>query len=66
MQQCEFLAGCPIFNRFKIEGVRNTWIVLYCRGPKWEQCERRIRRLRGETVPPLLLPNGDYLPQIGN
>ena len=61
MSECQFLNICPVFQRFGLEGAKNTWILLYCRGPKQDQCERRRRRLRGERVPATLLPNGKQL-----
>ena len=29
MADCEFLETCSIFDRFKLEGIKNFWIKLY-------------------------------------
>jgi hypothetical protein len=62
MQDCEYLATCPIFNRFRLEGIKNFWIRLYCQGEKQTRCQRKALKESGQTVPENLLPNGNYLP----
>ncbi len=34
MADCQYLDGCPVFARFKQEGLKNIWIRHYCQG--WE------------------------------
>jgi hypothetical protein len=61
MEDCEYLEGCPVFARFRVEGAKNFWIRLYCQGLKQEECERRKLANVGELVPETLLPNGKHL-----
>jgi len=61
MADCEFLDKCPIFAKFKIEGLKNYWIGLYCKGVKQDKCARKILRNQGQEVPKTLLPNGHHL-----
>ena len=58
---CKYLSGCPIFNLFKSESLKNVWIKFYCLGYKNSECERLKLREKGEKVPDTLLPNGTYL-----
>ena len=61
MKDCEYLEACPIFNRFRLEGIKNFWIRLYCQGEKQANCQRRIIKVTGRPVPEDLLPNGKHL-----
>jgi hypothetical protein len=61
MIECEYLAKCPIFARFKVEGAKNIWIEFYCRGSRQPECARLRLRKQGAEVPPTLLPNGTHL-----
>ena len=63
---CEFLAACPIFAHFKSEGLKNTWVSLYCKGSKQPFCSRKILRDEGKEVPVTLLPNGRHLDVLSN
>jgi hypothetical protein len=58
MAKCEFLEICPIFARFRLEGIKNYWIDMYCVGTKQDQCARKALRKQGKDVPPTLLPSG--------
>ena len=60
-KDCEFLDGCPIFARFKLEGMKNLWIQLYCKGPRQDTCARKRLKREGQEVPETLLPSGDHL-----
>jgi hypothetical protein len=61
MADCQYLDGCPVFARFKQEGLKNIWIRHYCQGWKQEECARLKLRNQGEKVPDNLLPNGELL-----
>ncbi len=63
MADCEFLEKCPIFNRFRSEGIANVWIGKYCKGSNAD-CERRKLRESGGQVPVTMLPNGSYLSSL--
>lgn len=58
---CVYLEKCPIFKKFRSEGLANVWISTYCQGHKMEQCERRILTKKGIPHPITLLPNGKHL-----
>ena len=62
--ECELLAECPIYNKFKGKGIKNFWIRVYCKGRKHVECERKLIHLSGESVPESLLPNGKNLINI--
>jgi len=64
MSPCEYLDQCPIFGRFKTEGMKNFWINTYCKGRKQDSCARKVRKARGELVPITMLPNGDVLESL--
>lgn len=64
MNKCEYLEKCPIFKKFKSEGLANVWIQNYCQGDKMEQCERRIQTKAGIPHPITLLPNGKHLASL--
>jgi hypothetical protein len=61
---CECLAACPIFARFRAEGIRNFWIQLYCKGNKQESCARKKLKAAGQEVPLTLLPSGEHLASL--
>jgi hypothetical protein len=63
VKDCIHLEKCPIFERFRIEAMKNVWIRLYCRGSKQEDCLRLIQMRRGEQPGPRLLPSGELLPE---
>ena len=63
-EDCEYLAACPIFGRFRAEGIKNFWIQLYCRGPKQESCARKQLKAAGQEVPRSLLPSGEHLDSL--
>lgn len=65
MADCKYLEACPIFTRFRIEGLRNLWIGSYCKGWLVETCERKKLKDAGDDVPELLLPNGRHLDPEG-
>ena len=63
---CEFLAGCAFFNKYKdtLGPAYDGFVALYCKGPKLEECKRRIYRIsEGEPPAEEMLPNGmNYVP----
>ena len=61
MRDCEHLRKCPIFNRFKLEGIRNFWVGLYCQGDRQSRCYRKELKAAGKYVPESMLPNGEFL-----
>lgn len=66
MADCEYLAACPIFGKFKLEGIKNFWIKLYCKGAKQARCARRILKESGKPIPETLLPSGMHLDAFGD
>ncbi len=63
MAACEFKEKCPIFKRFRHEGIKNLWISRYC-DTGGDNCKRKELRTSGKgalEVPVSLLPNGRYL-----
>ena len=58
-QQCQFLEKCPMFEYF-CRAAKEIYRYAYCEG-NYDNCERRKRRLSGETVPQSMLPQGSYL-----
>jgi hypothetical protein len=60
-KECEYLATCPVFARFKMEGLANFWIERYCKGAKQDMCERKKIALQGLSAPETMLPNGKHL-----
>jgi hypothetical protein len=64
MEDCANLQNCPIFNRFKLEGLKNFWIRIYCKGARQEECERKKLKSEGKEVPINLLPNGEQIKSI--
>ena len=61
MKECEFIKTCPIFERFRVEGLKNFYIRNFCQGKKLEHCERLTLRNEGQDVPITLLPTGKTL-----
>lgn len=61
---CEYLEKCPIFKKFRSEGLANIWISTYCRGEKMDVCERRVLTKKGVPHPVTLLPNGKHLASL--
>ena len=64
MEGCKYLDGCPIFAKFKLEGLKNFWVGTYCQGPKKNLCARKSLREDGKQVPLPLLPNGTQLQSL--
>lgn len=64
MEECEFLAKCPIYARFRFEGMKNIFIQSYCKGPMQDRCARKKLKKEGKEVPITLLPNGVYLKEL--
>ena len=62
LRHCSYLGTCPVFDRFRLEGLRNFWIRLYCQGTRQSMCQRKVIKISGRPVPEDLLPNGDFLP----
>ena len=58
--------GCPhersyeLFPQFTMEATLKLWTMRYCHADH-AKCARYQMVLRGETVPPTLLPNGRLL-----
>ena len=65
IEDCEYLATCPIFAKFKTEGSRNVWISFYCQGIKQADCARKKLKQAGLQVPLTLLPSGEHLKELG-
>ncbi len=63
-QECPLLIDCPIFERFRSEGLKNIWINRYCRGSKADTCARKKLREAGKDVPITLLPNDTHLDSL--
>ena len=64
VEPCEYVEKCPIFGRFKDEGIDNIWIRSYCHREAGLACRRKQLRSVGkrpDEIPPDLLPNGEYL-----
>ena len=58
--QCEHLTNCVVWKKFNTNS-KLFWINSYCKGPKEEQCVRKIQKTKKEFIPDDLLPNGTYL-----
>jgi len=61
---CPRTVGCPLYGQFKVKSLLQYWCIFYCES-KYETCARYQLALKGEPVPPTLLPNGTYLRQSG-
>ena len=55
-----------MFSKFRVEGLQNVWISMYCRGQFVETCARKKMRDSGEQPPITLLPNGLHLEGLGD
>lgn len=63
MSACEFKDKCPVFKRFKHEGIKSFWLNRYC-DKGGHDCKRKELRESGKgalEVPVSMLPNGKYL-----
>jgi hypothetical protein len=60
MADCEKLAGCPVWARFKSD-IKTIWIRNYCQGDKQDRCARKLLARSGVPVPSNLLPNNTTL-----
>jgi len=56
---CNFIEGCPMFKYFS-ESAEIIYAYFYCKDA-YLSCERYKRRMKGEDVPPCLLPQGYHL-----
>jgi hypothetical protein len=61
MPVCEFYETCPIFNKSITGTIRSIYAVLFCKGARMNECERRKRLQEGEEVPVTLLPTGNHM-----
>ncbi len=59
--ECPRLGPCEMFHLFDSAGFTEVWKAAYCRG-NFPRCERYQLFLKGEKVPPALLPNGERFP----
>jgi len=64
MKECKNIKTCPIFARFRHQGLKNIWVRHYCKGEMMELCVRKKLRAQGRPVAPDLLPNGDKLSAV--
>jgi len=61
MPVCEYYKSCPIFNKSMTGMIERIYAVVFCKGSRMKECERRKRILEGEKVPTTLLPTGAHL-----
>jgi hypothetical protein len=61
---CKNLEMCPIFKQFKVQGLANVWIRLYCKGSSQSDCVRKQKKEAGEEVPLNMLPDGSLLKNL--
>ena len=64
MSECEYVEGCPMFKRLKLEPIKQFWMETYCMNNEGGDCARKALRKQGKTrdeVPEDLLPNGKYM-----
>lgn len=57
---CTHKESCALFPVISLSSALKIWQTFYCDG-KYETCLRYQRSLKGEKVPPNLLPNGKAL-----
>ncbi|MHB8744387.1 MAG: ACT domain-containing protein [Sulfuricaulis sp.] len=57
---CTHKDSCALFPVISLSSALKIWQTFYCDG-KYETCLRYQRSLKGEKVPPNLLPNGKAL-----
>lgn len=55
-KECEFLAGCAMFQFFS-RSAQYIYAYRYCKGTPTD-CARFQKRMKGEAIPPCLLPQG--------
>ncbi|HEX2735873.1 MAG TPA: hypothetical protein VHM70_29940 [Polyangiaceae bacterium] len=60
MSECPHMKRCAMYPLFTLAGTLKTWQIRYCTG-EFALCERYQRSLRGQPVPPELMPNGTML-----
>jgi len=60
MATCERSQGCPIYNYFRTDALKNYYIRSYCDG-NYDLCERLKLRKAGKPIPDSLLPDGKEL-----
>lgn len=60
---CPNMEACPIYQKFKIEALKNIYIKIFCLG-KFETCKRKQIKDSGNQVPATLLPDGKDLEKI--
>jgi hypothetical protein len=59
--ECEYLEGCAFFNKYKesLGPAYDSFVIIYCRGSKLEECRRRQYRLEhGKPPAEDMLPSG--------
>ena len=61
MPVCEFYESCPIFNKSMTGMIERIYAVVFCKGARMKECERRKRKQEGENVPRTLLPTGAHM-----
>ena len=61
MAECEYLDKCPVFEKSTTGVIKGVFAVMYCKGGKLEECERRKLKKADKDVPDNLLPSGDHL-----
>jgi hypothetical protein len=62
MPGCTNKSECALFTKFSTVSAVKLWKLLYCEKEEvYRTCQRFQMKLRGETVPVTLLPNGSYL-----
>ena len=64
MTDCEYIQGCPMFQKFTLDANKQFWIRTYCKTEGGEGCARKALRKQGkraEEVPEDLLPNGKHM-----
>ena len=61
--ECPNTTGCPIYNKFKTEALKNLYIKMFCFG-KFETCKRKQVKDSGQPVSPSLLPDGKFFENL--
>ncbi len=61
---CPRMNGCPLFPLFSSREFLKTWQINYCETDDFGRCARYQGAMRGDKVPPTLLPNGRHLPLV--
>ncbi len=65
MSECPNLVKCPIFNKFRSEGMANMWIRSYCKD-NFDNCKRKKLKDQNKEMPITLLPNGSHLQSLAD